>query len=514
VAVLASGGSGGDRSSGGGGARGEAAATATTATEAGAGAAAGEERSFPLFQLQRSRHTKFDEDDDDDDDDERKQEKVDEEPEQQQQGKKKKKRRRRSNDDDEKEEATTTAPPPPPAPPPAAPCRLDLSLAAATIAVALRAPSLDPSANEWSQGTREGKRRAKLERGPAPRGNYSRYYGYRLTHLFSAASPHPSPHPSLLLSAAHDALYGPGAADPRLRSLLPYLGLFRGRRLLDVGCNGGVLTLALASAAGVSSALGVDADAGLVRSARARCLRMRGSAAAWEKGLRAGKEALEKSLNSTPSNSSSYPSLSSSSLLFPEPGGRSLAGRRAAARACSRALRATSFRHEDFVAKSSEGEGGGGKEEGKEQEKEKEQELFGAAVCLSVTKWVHLHHGDAGIERLFARLSRSLSKGAHLVLEPQPWRSYQRAVRKKGVRETLLLCCSSSRDGNEDEDNNASPSSSAPPSRSLASLKIRPEDFVSILEEPRHGFTFVRSLGAPEGAAPGFDRPLLLFRKK
>ena len=449
-----------------------------------------EEGSFPRFQQQLSRHTKFHDDDDDDEgddegDDERKQRKANDEP-------KKKKRRRldKGGGEEEEEEETAAATPLPSSslpPPPAssssssAPCRVDLSLTAATIAVALRSPQRSAAAGE------EGKRNAaaSLSR-PAPRGNYDRYYGYRLAGLSaSASSPQPSP--------AHEALYGPGAADPRLRSLLPYLGLFRGRALLDVGCNGGVLTLALAAAAGVSSAVGIDADAKLVRSARARCLRMRESAAGWERALRAGREAAEEAAAAGPSSDPSP----APPFLLPEPGGRSLAGKRAAARACSRALRATAFSHEDFVASAPLREGG-------DVEAQEPRELFGAALCLSVTKWVHLLHGDAGIERLFARLSRSLTKGAHLVLEPQPWRSYQRAVRKEGVREALQLCSSSP----------SAASSPSPQPRSLASLKIRPDDFVALLEAPRHGFVLVRSLGAPEGAAPGFDRPLLLFRKK
>ena len=50
-------------------------------------------------------------------------------------------------------------------------------------------------------------------------------------------------------------------------------------------------------------------------------------------------------------------------------------------------------------------------------------------VC-SVTKWVHLHGGDAALQALFGEISRMLVPGGIFVLEPQPWRSYKEATKK------------------------------------------------------------------------------------
>ncbi len=58
---------------------------------------------------------------------------------------------------------------------------------------------------------------------------------------------------------------------------------------------------------------------------------------------------------------------------------------------------------------------------------------FDVIFCLSVTKWVHLNHGDEGIKKLFQLVFNHLRPGGLLVLEPQDWKSYkkQKTLTKK-----------------------------------------------------------------------------------
>lgn len=50
-------------------------------------------------------------------------------------------------------------------------------------------------------------------------------------------------------------------------------------------------------------------------------------------------------------------------------------------------------------------------------------------LALSVIKWIHLEHLDEGLVSFFRKCSTSLAPGGYLVLEPQDWDSYQKAVR-------------------------------------------------------------------------------------
>jgi hypothetical protein len=51
---------------------------------------------------------------------------------------------------------------------------------------------------------------------------------------------------------------------------------------------------------------------------------------------------------------------------------------------------------------------------------------FDVITCMSITKWIHLNHGDTGIVHFFKACYEMLNEGGLLIVEPQPWRSYQR----------------------------------------------------------------------------------------
>uniref|UniRef100_A0A1B0CK79 RNA methyltransferase n=1 Tax=Lutzomyia longipalpis TaxID=7200 RepID=A0A1B0CK79_LUTLO len=55
------------------------------------------------------------------------------------------------------------------------------------------------------------------------------------------------------------------------------------------------------------------------------------------------------------------------------------------------------------------------------------RENFDVTLCLSITMWIHLNHGDNGLRSFLKQLS---SLTDILVTEPQPWKCYQTAVRR------------------------------------------------------------------------------------
>mmetsp|Transcript_5651 Transcript_5651/g.15800 ORF Transcript_5651/g.15800 Transcript_5651/m.15800 type:complete len:540 (-) Transcript_5651:1787-3406(-) len=189
-------------------------------------------------------------------------------------------------------------------------------------------------------------------------GNYSRYYGYRTFQAFDQ--------------------------DPRLGILRKEW--FTGKRLLDIGCHEGVVTLAMALRFLPSHATGLDVDARLIEKAK------------WQ---------LQTAQNRASSRLLLGPAADEQSTLDE----RSQSGREAAAQLT--ALRATHFTYgavQDFdIAPGS----------------------WDAITLFSVVKWIHLHVGDEGMKKVFRKLAQGLAPGGVLVMEPQPMKSYRQAFRKQ-----------------------------------------------------------------------------------
>ncbi|KAM4588442.1 pre-miRNA 5'-monophosphate methyltransferase [Odontesthes bonariensis] len=108
---------------------------------------------------------------------------------------------------------------------------------------------------------------------------------------------------------------------------------------------------------------------------------------------------------------------------------------------------------------------------------------FHLCLCLAVTMWVHLNHGDSGLLQLLSRLA---SVSQHLLLEAQPWKCYRSAARR--LRKL----------GRSDFDH-------------FKTLKIRgdPADHARKHLESNCGMELIQSFGST-----AWDRQLLLFRRR
>ncbi|XP_038878262.1 probable RNA methyltransferase At5g51130 isoform X2 [Benincasa hispida] len=228
--------------------------------------------------------------------------------------------------------------------------------------------------------------------------------------------------------------------DPRLKVFKKEW--FEGKDCLDIGCNNGIVTIQIARRFNCRSILGVDIDSDRVEDAYWNLRR----------ATRLG--------DGNPNN-----------------------GKRGASRASRIDLEActsissskehdlhtvVSFKRQNFIFSHHPPE-----------------KRYDTILCLSVAKWIHLNWGDDGLITLFSKIWKLLNLGGILVLEPQPWKSYETNY---SVSETTKM--------------------------NFKTIKIRPEEFQEILLD-KIGFRTVEALtlGLSDSNSGGFNRPILVFQK-
>uniref|UniRef100_A0A3Q0RTS5 RNA methyltransferase n=1 Tax=Amphilophus citrinellus TaxID=61819 RepID=A0A3Q0RTS5_AMPCI len=251
-------------------------------------------------------------------------------------------------------------------------------------------------------------------------GNYNKYYGYR----------------------------NPGCSeDPRVRLLRPEW--FKGKEVLDLGCNSGHVTLYIAKMLRPARILGLDIDSGLIHAAR-KNIRHYLSELQTQEARRSCSFPVSLRISRGPI---AAPPLTETSKVQPGefPSNVSF-------------IKANYVLENDNLLLTQRPE-------------------YDVILCLSVTKWVHLNWGDSGLKRLFKRVYRHLHPGGLFILEPQPWESY---VRRKKLTDNI--------------------------SRNYHSIHLKPDQFSSYLTT-EVGFTSFEYIGAPKCSVRGFQRPIYVFHK-
>ncbi|XP_030648764.1 7SK snRNA methylphosphate capping enzyme [Chanos chanos] len=306
-------------------------------------------------------------------------------------------------------------------------------------------------------------------------GNYNKYYGYR----------------------------NPGACeDPRVRVLKPEW--FRGKSVLDLGCNTGHLTLTIAKNWRPARIVGLDIDGELVHAARQNIrhylselqtqeARHCGGEEEAEKeragvegnerrkngrsGVEEEQKAEEKETVKQDAESDKKRDGESHNLSFPVSLRISRGPIAAPPLPNTPSPPPGNFPANVFFVK-------GNYVLESDLLLATQKEEYDVILCLSVSKWVHLNWGDAGLRRLFQRVYRHLRPGGLFILEPQPWTSYSK---RKRLTDAIY--------------------------KNYCSIRFKPEQFPSYLTS-EVGFSSYELIGTPKSSSQGFQRPIYVFHKR
>ncbi|KAK4854110.1 hypothetical protein QYF36_019040 [Acer negundo] len=261
-----------------------------------------------------------------------------------------------------------------------------------------------------------------------PFGNYRNYYGYRIDEGLDE--------------------------DPRLKVLKK--DWFQGKRCLDIGCNSGLITIQIAKKFHCRSILGIDIDSSRIEDAHWHLRKFVKMEQDERKCAKASKlDVAEKADDSENGVIASSIKEGVNSREHAPPEERDLS-------------HIVSFRQENFV-----------------HSRHTPEKYYDTITCLSVSKWIHLNWGDDGLINSFANIWKLLRPGGTFVLEPQPWKSYEKNRR---VSETTAI--------------------------NYSNIMFHPDQFQEILLD-KIGFRTVEDIssGCLSGSKTGFDRPIFAFHK-
>lgn len=115
---------------------------------------------------------------------------------------------------------------------------------------------------------------------------------------------------------------------------------------------------------------------------------------------------------------------------------------------------------------------------------DKQKPHFDTIVCLSVTKWIHLNYRDEGLKRFFKRIYKHLNPNGIFVLESQPFDNY---ARRKKLSDRVR--------------------------KNYYSIQFKPENFDAFLLGPEVGFREIIFDSVTSHECAGFKRPFKVYLK-
>ena len=200
---------------------------------------------------------------------------------------------------------------------------------------------------------------------------------------------------------------------------------------MDIGCNEGLVSLSIAVQFRPESMLGIDIDAVLINKAQEKLERLRRSASREAARLEAeafAETAREDAPDAPPTTTTADGDDAPPPPQSPSPPENVAPGSKAppptapsdpssALADAGPALGGVSFRRANFL------------------DERFEPGSVDTVLCLSVTKWIQLNWGDAGLRRMFEEVHRALAPGGVFIVEPQPWKSYKQAFKKQPMPE-------------------------------------------------------------------------------